>query len=116
MSSEKANQAIIDKILDSNGAPFSVKEGEAITIIVPEMDSHNKLKMVDGKPVFKTIDPEKNGNKLALKNAALVKKTRAPASITSPADLLRDQEEQLKRDRVEYRNLKNLVNKALLNK
>jgi hypothetical protein len=116
MTSEKANQAIIDKILDSNGAPFSVKEGEAITIIVPELDSNNKLKMVDGKPVFKTIDPEKNGKKLAVKNAASVKKTRAPASITSPADLLRDQEEQLKRDRVEYRNLKNLVNKAFLNK
>ncbi len=116
MTSEKVKQTIIDKILDSNGAPFSVKEGEAITIIVPEMDSNNKLKMRDGKPVFKTIDPEKNGNKLAFKNAALVKKTRAPASITSPADLLRDQEEQLKRDRVEYRNLKNLVDKALLNK
>ena len=66
-----------------------------------------------GNPIYEKIVKGKVGDK---KFAKVKDKNRAPAAITDAADLKRDQEEKMKRDRAEYLKLKNLTNGVIKNK
>lgn len=115
MTSEKATQTISNRILELNGTPFYIEEGGMVKEIIAVVKDGKVLLDENGNPIFEKIVKGKVGDK---KFAAKMKdkKDRAPASITDVADLKRDQEEKMKRERAEYLKLKNLTNGALRKK
>ena len=115
MTTEKAQQTISNRILELNGIPFYIEEGGMVKEIIAVVKDGKVLLDENGQPIFEKIVKGKVGDK---KFAAKVKdkKDRAPAAITDAADLKRDQEEKLKRERAEYLKLKNLTNGALKKK
>jgi hypothetical protein len=110
MSSEKATQTITSRILELNGTPFYIEEGGMVKEIIAVVKDGKVLLDDKGNPIYEKIVKGKVGDK---KFAKMKDKTRAPAAITDAADLKRDQEEKLKRERAEYLKLKNLTNKVL---
>lgn len=107
MSSEKAAQTISNRILELNGTPFFIEEGGMVKEIIAVIKDGKVLLDEKGNPIYEKIVKGKVGDK---KFAKLKDKARAPAAITDAADLKRDQEEKLKRERAEYLKLKNLTN------
>lgn len=114
MTTEKATQTISNKILELNGIPFYIEEGGMVKEIIAVVKDGKVLLDEKGNPIFEKIVKGKVGDK----KFAKVKdnKGRAPAAITDAADLKRDQEEKLKRERAEYLKLKNLTNEVLKKK
>lgn len=110
MSTEKATQTITNRILELNGTPFYIEEGGMVKEIIAVVKDGKVLLDDKGNPIYEKIVKGKVGDK---KFAKVKDKTRAPAAITDAADLKRDQEEKLKRERAEYLKLKNLTNKVL---
>ncbi len=115
MSSEKAQQTISNRILELNGTPFYIEEGGMVKEIIAVVKDGKVLLDEKGNPIFEKIVKGKVGDK-KFASKAKDKKDRVPASITDAADLKRDQEEKLKRERAEYMKLKNLTNGALKKK
>ncbi|MBC7715121.1 MAG: hypothetical protein H7177_17380, partial [Rhizobacter sp.] len=110
MTAEKAALTISNRIIELNGTPFYIEEGGMVKEIIAVVKDGKVLLDDKGKPVFEKIVKGKVGDK---KFAKVKNKDRAPAAITDAADLKRDQEEKLKRERAEYLKLKNLTNDAL---
>jgi hypothetical protein len=108
MSKEKAVQTITNRILELNGTPFYIEEGGMVKEIIAVVKDGKVLLDEKGNPIFEKIVKGKVGDKKFDKV-----KDRAPAAITDAADLKRDQEEKLKRERAEYLKLKNLTNKVI---
>lgn len=113
MSSEKATQTISNKIIELNGTPFYIEEGGMVKEIIAVVKDGKVLLDEKGNPIYEKIVKGKVGDK---KFAKVKDKNRAPAAITDAADLKRDQEEKMKRDRAEYLKLKNLTNGIIKNK
>lgn len=113
MSSEKATQTISNKIIELNGTPFYIEEGGMVKEIIAVVKDGKVLLDEKGNPIYEKIVKGKVGDK---KFAKVKDKNRAPAAITDAADLKRDQEEKMKRDRAEYLKLKNLTNGVIKNK
>jgi hypothetical protein len=111
MTSEKASQTISNRIIELNGVPFYIEEGGMVKEIIAVVKDGKVLLDDKGNPVYEKIVKGKVGDKKFA--STKIKKDRAPAAITDMADLRRDQEEKLKRDRVEYLKLKKLTNEAL---
>lgn len=110
MTTEKATQTITNRILELNGTPFYIEEGGMVKEIIAVVKDGKVLLDDKGNPIYEKIVKGKVGDK---KFAKIKEKGRAPAAITDAADLKRDQEEKLKRERAEYFKLKNLTNKVL---
>ena len=110
MSSEKAIQTISKKIIELNGTPFYIEEAGIIIEIIAVVKDGKILLDEKGNPVYEKIVKGKVDDKAIAKAKD---QTRAPAAITNAADLKRDQEEKLKRERVEYLKLKNLTNEII---
>ncbi|MBC7428735.1 MAG: hypothetical protein H7336_09005 [Bacteriovorax sp.] len=113
MTAEKAAITISNRIFELNGTPFYIEEGGVVKEIIAVVKDGKVLLDEKGNPIFEKIVKGKVGDKKFAKNKD---KDRAPASITDAADLKRDQEEKLKRERAEYLKLKNLTNEALKRK
>lgn len=113
MTSEKVTQTISNKIIELNGTPFYIEEGGMVKEIIAVVKDGKVLLDDKGNPIYEKIVKGKVGDK---KFAKAKDKDRTPASITDAADLKRDQEEKLKRDRAEYLKLKNLTNGILKSK
>lgn len=113
MTTEKATQTISNKIIELNGTPFFIEEGGMVKEIIAVVKDGKVLLDEKGNPIYEKIVKGKVGDK---KFAKAKDKNRAPASITDAADLKRDQEEKMKRERVEYLKLKNLTNGIIKNK
>ena len=109
LSSEKVTETIVEKISELNGQPFLIEEGGMIKEIIPVVKDGKVVLDENGKPLFEKIVKGKVGDKKFATNEN-DKKGRAPASITTPADLSKDQEEELKRERARYLKLKELTN------
>ena len=113
MSSEIANQTISKKIIELNGSPFYIEEAGVIIEIIAVVKDGKILLDEKGNPVYEKIIKGKVDDKALAKTKD---QKRAPAAITNTADLKRDQEEKLKRERAEYLKLKNLTNGIINNK
>lgn len=109
LTSEKATQTISNRIIELNGAPFYIEEGGLVKEIIPVMKDGKVLLDDKGNPIYEKITKGKVGDKKYAKKG----KDREPASITDSADLKRDQEEKLKRERAEYLKLKNITSGAI---
>ena len=110
MSAEKAFETITSRILELKGIPFFIEEGGMVKEIIPVLKDGVVQLDEKGNPLYEKIVKGKANDK---KFAKLKDKGRAPASITSNADLKIDQEEKLKRERAEYNKLKALTNGVL---
>lgn len=110
LSTEKALQTISNRIIELNGVPFYIEEGGLVKEIIPVIKDGKVVLDEKGNPVYEKIVKGKIGDK---KFAKAKDKNRAPAAITDAADLKRDQEEKLKRERAEYLKLKDLTSGAL---
>ena len=78
--------------------------------IIPIVKDGKVLVDDKGKPLFEKIVKGKVGDKkFAAVDANPNGGTRAPSSITTPADLSRDQEDQMKRERARYLKLKQIT-------
>ena len=110
LSSEKATETISDRITELNGQPFYIEEGGMVKEIIPIVKDGKVLVDDKGKPLFEKIVKGKVGDKkFAAVDANPNGGTRAPSSITTPADLSRDQEDQMKRERARYLKLKQIT-------
>lgn len=108
LSAEKASQTIYSKILEmKEGENFFIEEGGFVKQIVPVRKNGEILLDDKGNPIYEKVVKGKVGEK------KYAKKERVPASITDSADLKRDQEEKLKRERAEYLKLKNITSGAI---
>ncbi len=108
MTAEKITESISEKIIELGGQSFEIEENGVKMEIIPEIRDGKILLDAKGKPRF--LKKVKSGKEL------VASKTRVPASVTNKADLLRIDEEALKRERAEYLKLKNLTNKAVQKK
>lgn len=107
MTAEKITETINDKIIELGGQSFEIEENGVKIEIIPEVKNGKILLDAKGKPRYvKKI----KGGKEALA------KSRVPASVTDKADLLRKEEEAVKRERAEYLKLKNITNQAVQKK
>ena len=113
MSSEKVIQTISKKIIELNGTPFYIEDAGVIIEIIAVVKDGKILLDEKGNPVYEKIVKGKVGDKAVTK---LKDQKKAPLAITNAADLKRDQEEKLKRERAEYLKLKNLTNGIINNK
>lgn len=113
MTTEKATQTISNRILELNGTPFYIEEGGMVKEIIAVVKDGKVLLDDKGNPIYEKIVKGKVGDK---KFAKVKEKGRAPAAITDAADLKRDQEEKMKRERAEYLKLKNLTNGIIKSK
>lgn len=113
MTTEKATQTISNRILELNGTPFYIEEGGMVKEIIAVVKDGKVLLDDKGNPIYEKIVKGKVGDK---KFAKVKDKNRAPAAITDAADLKRDQEEKMKRERAEYLKLKNLTNGIIKSK
>lgn len=116
MSLEKVQQTISNRILELNGSPFYIEEGGLVKEIIAVVKDGKVLLDEKGNPIFEKIVKGKVGDKKFASKIKDKKEAREPASITDVADLKRDQEEKLKRERAEYIKLKNITNGALKKK
>ncbi|MEA9358039.1 hypothetical protein SHI21_17535 [Bacteriovorax sp. PP10] len=113
MTTEKATQTISNRILELNGTPFYIEEGGMVKEIIAVVKDGKVLLDDKGNPIYEKIVKGKVGDK---KFAKAKEKGRVPAAITDAADLKRDQEEKMKRERAEYLKLKNLTNGIIKSK
>lgn len=113
MSSEKMMQTISSRIIKLNGTPFYIEEGGMVKEIIAVIKDGKVLLDENGNPIFEKIV---KGRVADSKFSRGNNQNRAPASITNVADLKRDQEEKLKKERAEYLKLKNLTNRIIRNK
>jgi hypothetical protein len=113
MTTEKATQTISNRILELNGTPFYIEEGGMVKEIIAVVKDGKVLLDDKGNPIYEKIVKGKVGDK---KFAKVKEKGRVPAAITDAADLKRDQEEKMKRERAEYLKLKNLTNGIIKSK
>ncbi len=112
MTSEKMIQTISNRIIELKGTPFYIEEGGMIKEIIAVMKDGKIVLDEKGNPVYEKVIKGKIGDK---KFANVADQKRAPTAINNVADLKRDQEEKLKRERAEYLKLKNLTN-GVINK
>lgn len=112
MTSEKASEAITERIIEMGGLPFYIEEGGVVKEIVPVIKNGKVILDEKGKPLFEKIVKGKVGDKKFARGKVQDKDGRAPASINDSADLKRDEEERLKHERAEYLKLKNITKKA----
>lgn len=108
-TTEKIAEGISEKILENDGTPFFIEEGGMIKEIIPVIENGKVVLDDKGKPLFEKVVKGKVGDK----KFEAKKEERKPASITSKADLLRDQEKRLQYERAEYLKLKNITKQAL---
>lgn len=114
MSAEKVSQTISSRIIELKGIPFFIEEGGMVKEIIPVLKDGVVQLDEKGNPLYEKIVKGKATDK---KFAKIKESGRAPAAaITSTADLKRDQEEKLKRERAEYIKLKDLTNGVLKKK
>lgn len=113
LSSEKASEAINQKIIELKGERFLIEEGGMLKEIIPKIENNIVVTDKFGMPVYETIivgEAALEGTRLARVSKKGNKNTDPP--INSPADLQRDQEEKLKRAPAQYRKLKKLTNEV----
>ncbi len=113
MSAEKVTQTISSRIIELKGIPFYIEEGGMVKEIIPVLKDGVVQLDEKGNPLYEKIVKGKATDK---KFAKVKESGRAPAAITSTADLKRDQEDKLKRERAEYLKLKDLTNGVLKKK
>ena len=113
MSAEKVTQTISSRIIELKGIPFYIEEGGMVKEIIPVLKDGVVQLDENGNPLYEKIVKGKATDK---KFAKVKESGRAPAAITSTADLKRDQEDKLKRERAEYIKLKDLTNGVLKKK
>ncbi|MDD4976170.1 MAG: FlxA-like family protein [Bacteriovorax sp.] len=109
MSSEKASEAITDKIIEMDGQPFYIEEGGMVKEIIPIIKNGKVILDEKGKPLFEKIVKGKVGESRFARGKVQTKKGRVPASLNDTADLKRDDEERLKYERAEYIKLKQIT-------
>lgn len=109
LSSEAAMEAISTKIAEMAGQPFLIEEGGYVKEIVPVIKDGKIVFDNKGKPVFEKIIKGKVAD-LKFKNAK-----RAPASISSQAELRKVEEAKVKAEseRLKYKNLRELTDEAV---
>lgn len=107
MTAEKITETINDKIIELGGQSFEIEENGVKIEIIPEVKNGKVLLDAKGKPRY--LKKIKGGK-------AVAQKSRVPASVTDKADLLRNEEEAMKRERAEYLKLKNITNQAVQKK
>jgi hypothetical protein len=111
MSADKAEETIYALIETNNGKPFTVEEGGFVKEIIPlVVEGKIQIDSKTGKPVYQKVT---KGKVAAMKNASASKDSALAGPISSNADLVRAEEERLKRERVEYLKLKKQAQKAL---
>lgn len=108
LSTEKASEQIYAKIMELKGVPFLIEEGGVVKEIIPKMINDVVVTDKFGMPIYEKIIVSEKGKKSKVDKAG-----KAPASIATKADLLRDQEERLKYERVQYLKLKKITNDVL---
>lgn len=107
MTAEKITETINDKIIELGGQSFEIEENGVKIEIIPEVKNGKVLLDAKGKPRY--VKKIKGGKEA-------VAKSRVPASVTDRADLLRKDEEAIKRERAEYLKLRNITNQAVQKK
>lgn len=112
MTDDKAKEVISDRIIALQGTPFLISEHGTVKEVIAIVIDGKLVLDKDGNPTFEKIIKGKVSDS---KFSASKSKDRVPAAkkITDAADLKRDQEEKLKRERVEYLKLKSLTNGIL---
>lgn len=115
LTSEKASEKIFEKIYELEGVPFFIEVGGVVKEIVPKLVNDRVVKDELGNPIYATIVVGKAGTAAVQQKKSKALAKRAPASISTPADLRADQEEKLKYEHVQYLKLKQLTN-GILNK
>lgn len=114
MSTEKAIDAINEKIIESNGTPFLIEEGGVVKEVIPARNDDGTIKLDEHKkPIFTKITKGKIGDKKFVELFAPKNSERVPASVVNPADLKQAEEERLKKERAEYLKLKAITNEAI---
>lgn len=111
MSSEKATETITQKIMELEGRPFLIEVEGMVEEIVPIVKNGKVIVDEKGNPLYEKIIKGKVGDAKFLRG----KSAGAIKVITDAADLKRDQEEKLKRERIQYMKLKKIT-RDLLNK
>jgi hypothetical protein len=109
MTSEKASEAITDKIIEMDGQPFYIEEGGMVKEIIPVIKNGKVILDEKGKPLFEKIVKGKVGDNKFARGKVQAKTGRVPASVTDTADLKRAEEERLKYERAEYIKLKEIT-------
>lgn len=109
MTNEAVAETINSKIIESNGQPFLIEEGGFVKEIVPVIKDGKIVLDEKGKPMFEKII---KGKVADLKNK---NSKRAPASITSQADIQKAEQLKVKaeQDRQKYEMLKKLSSEAV---
>ena len=111
MSSEKVEETIYALIETNNGKPFTVVEGGFYKEIIPLIvEGKVQIDSKTGKPIFQKIT---KGKVVDDKNNLIAKASVSNQAIESKADLVRAEEDRLKRERVEYLKLKKQALEAL---
>lgn len=113
LSEEKVAETIGNKIQELQGQPFLIEEGGVIKQVVPEIKNGKVVLDEKGKPIFTKITKGKVGDSKYAKLIQDNKSNRSPAQVESSADLKRDEEERLKKERAEYLKLKKLTSEAV---
>ena len=111
MTEDKAEETIFALIETNNGKPFTVEEGGFVKEIIPlVVDGKVQIDTKTGKPVYQKIT---KGKVADLKNISSTKVSSSTLPINSNADLVKAEQERLKRERVEYLKLKKQALEAL---
>jgi hypothetical protein len=109
LSSDAAIETISAKITEMAGQPFLIEEGGFVKEIIPVIKDGKIVLDSKGKPIFEKIIKGKVAD-LKHKNSK-----RAPAAISSQAELRKIEEAKVKTEseRLKYKNLRELTDEAV---
>lgn len=109
LSSDAAIETISAKITEIAGQPFLIEEGGFVKEIIPVIKDGKIVLDSKGKPIFEKIIKGKVAD-LKHKNSK-----RAPAAISSQAELRKIEEAKVKTEseRLKYKNLRELTDEAV---
>jgi hypothetical protein len=109
LSSDAAIETITAKIAEMAGQPFLIEEGGFVKEIIPVVKDGKIVLDSKGKPIFEKIIKGKVAD-LKHKDSK-----RAPASVSSQAELRKIEEAKVKTEseRLKYKNLRELTDEAV---
>lgn len=110
MTKDVVQSTILKRISDMKGSSFYVEENGLIKEVIAEMKDGKVLLDEKGNPIYKVVELGKADDK----KLVIYDKNKKPIrGISSQADLRKEQENQLKKQRAEYEKLKGLTRKVI---